>query len=397
MLATVQIPALNRDPFSEENLRDPYPLQNEMREAGPVVWLPRYDVFATARYAEISLILNDWKTFCSSAGIGLANFRKEKPWRPPSLVLEADPPEHTAARAILTRALAPAPLRGLREMFTREAQSHVERLLALGTFDAIKELAAGYPLKVFGDALGIAPDEREIILEYGNMSFNALGPRNAICLESMKNAESVSAWIMGRCQRNALSRDGLGAIIYQAVDQGEVSEQDAAMMVRSFLSAGIDTTVRAIGSGLYLFAQSPDQWQILRDDPSLARAAFEEILRLESPFQTAFRTTTKAVEVAGIAIPNDQKIMLSFAGGNRDPRKWDDPERFDIRRRTAGHLGFGAGIHGCLGQMLARLEVDILLTEMAKRISSIEVVETPEYLLNNTVRGFKKLVVRVSA
>lgn len=397
MLVANQVHTLDRDPFSEENLRDPYPLQNEMREAGALVWLPQYEVFATARYAEIASILSDWKTFCSSAGIGLANFKKEKPWRPPSLVLEADPPEHTAARAILSRALAPAPLRGLREMFTREAQCHVERLLDLGTFDAIKELAAGYPLKVFGDALGIAPDQREIILEYGNMSFNALGPRNAICVESMKNAESVSAWIMGRCRRDALSRDGLGAIIYQAVDQGEVSAEDGAMMVRSFLSAGIDTTVRAIGSALYLFAQSPDQWRLLRSDLSLARAAFEETLRLESPFQTAFRTTARVTEVAGLALPNDQKIMLSFAGGNRDPRKWEDPERFDIRRRTAGHLGFGAGIHGCLGQMLARLEVEILLTETARRISSIEIVEAPEYLLNNTVRGFKTLIVRVSA
>jgi cytochrome P450 len=165
-------------------------------------------------------------------------------------------------------------------------------------------------------------------------------------------------------------------------------------MVRSFLSAGIDTTVRAIGSGLYCFAQSPDQWQLLRDDQSLARPAFEEILRCESPFQIVFRTTTEPVELAGTRLPADQKILLSLGGGNRDPRKWDDPDRFDIRRRTAGHLGFGAGIHGCLGQMLARLEVEVLLTAMAKRVAAIEVLEPPEYLLNNTVRGFSRLVVR---
>lgn len=388
---------LDIDPFDERNLLDPFPYQEQIRETAPFVWLSKYGVWATARHQEATAVLTDWKRFCSSAGVGLANFKTEKPWRPPSLVLEHDPPAHTFARAILSRALAPAPLRKLRAQFEREAEKQAARLLELGTFDAIAELATGYPLKVFGDAIGIATDEREIILEYGNMSFNAMGPRNRLAQESLKREREVTAWIMGRCQRAALTSDGLGAIIYQAVDEGEVSEEQGAMLVRSFLSAGIDTTVRTIGTGLYWFAREPQQWQLLRARPELVRPAIEEILRIESPFQTVFRTTAAPTEISGVQMQADQKILISIGGGNRDTRKWPDADKFDIVRGAAGHLGFGAGIHGCLGQMLARLEIEVLLAAVARKVRTIELAGKPDYLLNNTVRGFGRLPVRFGA
>jgi len=124
-----------------------------------------------------------------------------------------------------------------------------------------------------------------------------------------------------------------------------------------------------------------------------ARPAFDEILRWESPIQTFFRTTTKPVTLGGTAIPADAKVLLFLAAANRDPRKWDAPERFDIRRRAAGHVAFGAGIHLCVGQMLARLEAEMILTALAARVARIELAGAPQRKLSNSLRQFARLPV----
>jgi 4-methoxybenzoate monooxygenase (O-demethylating) len=392
--AVTDTPVIDIDPFDESVLLQPEPFQEALREAGDFVWLSAYGVYATGRYNQVADILRDWQTYSSEGGVGLANFHKEKPWRPPSLVLEHDPPEHTRARAVLMRALTPVALRRLRDGFAREAKAHVSRLLEIGRFDAIRELAEGYPLKVFGDAVGITAHDRHYLLDYGNMSFNAMGPRNAICLESMKNQNSIVAWIMAQCARGALDPDGLGMIMYAAADEGAVTEEEAGMLVRSFLSAGVDTTVRAVGGALEAMARNPAQWQILHSDPTLARAAVEEAIRYASPFQTVFRTTAVPVEKEGLHIGAGEKIMLSIAAANHDPRKWDRPNEYDIRRKTIGHVGFGAGIHSCAGQMLARFEMEALFEEMARQISSIEIDGETAYAPNNTTRGLSRLPLR---
>ena len=392
--AVTDTPVIDIDPFDESVLLQPEPFQEALREAGDFVWLSAYGVYATGRYNQVADILRDWQTYSSEGGVGLANFHKEKPWRPPSLVLEHDPPEHTRARTVLMRALTPVALRRLRDGFAREAKAHVSRLLEIGRFDAIRELAEGYPLKVFGDAVGITAHDRHYLLDYGNMSFNAMGPRNAICLESMKNQNSIVAWIMAQCARGALDPDGLGMIMYAAADEGAVTEEEAGMLVRSFLSAGVDTTVRAVGGALEAMARNPAQWQILHSDPTLARAAVEEAIRYASPFQTVFRTTAVPVEKEGLHIGAGEKIMLSIAAANHDPRKWDRPNEYDIRRKTIGHVGFGAGIHSCAGQMLARFEMEALFEEMARQISSIEIDGETAYAPNNTTRGLSRLPLR---
>ena len=388
-------PVINVDPFDEAILLDPEPFQRALRNAGDFAWLSAYGVWATGRYEHVAEILRDWQTYSSAGGVGLANFHKEKPWRPPSLVLEHDPPQHTRARSVLMRGLTPVALRRLREGFAREAKVQVERLLQMGRFEAIGELAEGYPLKVFGDAVGITATERHRLLEYGNMSFNAMGPRNALCLELMKDEEAIVAWIMAQCARSALDPDGLGMIMYAAADEGAVSEDEAGMLVRSFLSAGVDTTVRAVGGALEAMARNPAQWQILRADPSLARAAVEEAIRYTSPFQTVFRTTSVPVELQNLKIGASEKIMLSIAAANHDPRKWERPNEYDIRRKTIGHVGFGAGIHSCAGQMLARIEMEALFEELARRVSSIEIDGETAYAPNNTTRGLSRLPLRV--
>jgi cytochrome P450 len=390
-------PALDIDPFSREFLADPYPEHERLRETGPLLWLEKYDVVAMARYAEVQAALHDWRTFCSSRGVGLADFSRETPWRPPSLVLEADPPLHTRTRGVLTTVLSRGALERFREPFTVRAEALVEEALGRGTIDAVRDLAEAFPLSVFPDAIGLRTDGRENLLPYGNMAFNAFGPRNALFEESFADAGPVAGWIQAQCRRDALHAEGIGRQVYQAADAAVVSEEEAGLLVRSLLTAGLDTTIFGLGAALWCFAQFPEQWQALRANPRLVRGAFEEVIRYVSPVQTFFRTTTAAVDVAGTPIPEGQKVLLFLAAANRDPRQWPAPDRFDIGRKTLGHVGFGYGIHACVGQMVARMEAEILLTAIASRVAAIEPAGEPVWRLNNTLRGLDRLPVRLHA
>ena len=391
-------PVSTVDPFSHPFLRDPYPHHTRLREAGPVVWLEQYGIWAMARHQEVRDALTDWQTYCSSAGVGLSDFRKEPkepPWRPPSIILEADPPLHTRTRAVLTRILSPAAINTLRATFEREAELLVIRLVEQREFDGVADLAEAYPLKVFPDAVGISEEGRENLLPYGSMVFNSFGPRNDLFDHAMANAGPVRDWIMSKCSRAALASGGLGMQIFEAVDSGELTEPEAGMLVRSFLSAGIDTTVYGLGNALHCFASYPEQWTILRENPNLVRGAFEEVLRFEAPVQTFFRTTTRAVEVSGVGIGDGEKVLLFLAAANRDPRRWDRPDRFDVRRRATGHMTFGTGIHGCVGQAVARLESEAIFGALTKRVASFELTGEPERRLNNTLRGLDTLPLRI--
>jgi 4-methoxybenzoate monooxygenase (O-demethylating) len=392
---TVERPVSAIDPFSHAFLSDPYPHHEAMREAGPVVWLEQYGIWGMARHQEVRDALTDWQTYCSGAGVGLSDFRKEPPWRPPSIILEADPPLHTRTRAVLTRILSPAAINVLRETFAREAEALADRLVEQGEFDGIADLAEAYPLKVFPDAVGISEQGRENLLPYGSMVFNSFGPRNDLFDKAMANAGPVRDWITSKCSRAALAPDGLGMRIFDAVDTGELPEEEAGMLVRSFLSAGVDTTVYGLGNALYCFANYPQQWTILRENPNLIRGAFEEVLRFEAPLQTFFRTTTRAVDVGGVHIDEGEKVLLFFAAANRDPRRWDKPDTFDVQRRATGHMTFGTGIHGCVGQAVARLESEVLFGALARRIATFEITGTPRRRLNNTLRGLDILPLRI--
>src|SRR3984893_8420157 len=379
-------PTSSIDPFSHGFLDNPYPHHESLRETGPVVWLEHYGIWAMARHQEVRDALTDFQTYCSGAGVGLSDFRKEPPWRPPSIILEADPPLHTRTRAVLTRILSPGAIKILRETFEREAELLVARLVEQREFDGVADLAEAYPLKVFPDAVGISGEGRENLLPYGSMVFNSFGPRNDLFNAAMANAGPVRDWIMSKCSRGALKPGGLGMQIFDAVDAGELSEDEAGMLVRSFLSAGIDTTVYGLGNALYCLARYPAQWQALRENPALIRGAFEEVLRFEAPVQSFFRTTTKAVDVSGVGIGEGEKVLLFLAAANRDPRRWDRPDIFDVSRRAAGHMTFGTGIHGCVGQAVARLESEALFGALTKRVASFELSGEHPLRLNSTPR-----------
>jgi cytochrome P450 len=348
--------SLDDDPFGTEVLTDPYDFHRRLRDLGPVVYLPRYGAYAMGRFAEVRAGLTDWQTFASSRGVGVADFATEKPWRPPSLLLEADPPDHTAARGVMNSVISPRSVRALRQSFVRPAEEIADRLVAQGVFDAVTELAEIYPLQVFPDALGMPREGRENLLPYGALAFNAFGPDNELRRHAFAAAAPVQEWALAQCQREAPAPGGLGAEIWAAADRGEITTEQAPLLVRSLLSAGVDTTVYGLANTLYALASNPGQWEHLHAEPRLAKFVFDEALRWESPVQTFFRTTSREVEVAGTSISEGGKVLLFLGSANRDPRHWgDDAEQFDIRRRAAGHVAFGMGIHQCVGQPIARL------------------------------------------
>jgi cytochrome P450 len=192
-----------------------------------------------------------------------------------------------------------------------------------------------------------------------------------------------------------LSDDGFGAAIWAAADRGDITPAQAPLVVRSLLSAGVDTTVHGLSAVLYAFATNPDQWARLRQEPGLARVAFDEAVRWEPPVQTFFRTATADVQVGDVVVPDGRKILMFPAAANRDPRRWTDPDRFDLSRDPSGHVGFGFGLHQCVGQHVARLEAEALLTALAARVETLELAGPTVRHHNNTLRAWESIPLRV--
>jgi 4-methoxybenzoate monooxygenase (O-demethylating) len=392
---TPALPTNDTDPFCREILENPAEFHAQLREAGPVVYLPRYDVYALASYEHVRAALVDWQDFESGAGVGLSNFRCEKPWRPPSLLLEADPPRHDAPRRVLSGILGPRALRQLRGQWFAAAEELVGQVLAEAEFDAVPALAEAFPLRVFPDAVGIRREGRENLLPYGNFAFNAFGPHNDLVTEAAPEMPRWARWVNAQCARDALSDDGFGAQIWAAADRGDITHDQAPLVVRSLLTAGVDTTVHGLAAVLYAFATYPDQWERLRAEPQLARVSFDEAVRWQSPVQTFFRTTTTDARVAEVTVPAGKKILMFLAAANRDPRRWDRPDVFDLGRDPSGHVGFGMGIHQCVGQHVARLEAEALLTALARRVARFHLTGPPQRHPNNTLRAWDSLPIRV--
>lgn len=215
------------------------------------------------------------------------------------------------------------------------------RLVARRDFDAVTDLAQVFPTHVFPRALGVDADRPDDLLAYGAVSFNAIGPRNPRLVDSMTAVEGVLDWITGQCQRAALEEGSIGAAVHDAVGRAGLSDQDSGGLVRSLFSAGVDTTVSGLAFAVLNFARHPEQWELLRGDPALARTAFEETIRLESPVIGFYRTATTEVTIGDTSVPAGAKVLVFYAGANRDPHQFPDPDRFDIRRKVTGHLGYG--------------------------------------------------------
>ena len=385
------------DPFSPEFRSDPFTPYAQLRELAPIVWLNRHDIWVVSSYNHVREVLSDWKRFSNAGGGGIRNYFLEKPWRPPSLILEVDPPAHQRTRKVFMDVLSPARLQQLRPAFEAQADALIDEALERGTLDAIPDLTQRFPLTVFPDAVGMKPEDRSPMLAYGSMVFGGFGPSTPWYEELMKQAPEVSAWIMARCQRDTLAPDGIGAAIYAHADAGNIEEGEATLLVRSLLSAGVDTTIDSIGLCLRSLAEHPEQWARLRAEPELARAAFEEATRYDSSSQSLFRTTREAFEFAGVPLGKHQKVLVLIGSAGRDAAKWANPDSFDITRRvTASQIGYGAGPHSCVAQMMARLEAEVFFRALARKVQDIEIVGPPTLRLNPGLRGLSSLPLRLT-
>ena len=385
------------DPWSEKYCHSPERFFDELRAMPPVFPLTKYDCWGVAQYGYASEVLSDPVVFSSAGGSALANFFKEKPWRQPSLLLETDPPEHTVNRRVITRAMSPKAIRDLKGRFDSEAQNLIDRVSRLDVVDGVADIADVYPLKVFPDSVGLrlSDDEREALLIYGQMVMAGMGPETELSRSLSAHAPRVLPLIEQKCRRDALEEGGFGAAIYDAVDEGLVNEEDASLIVRSFLSAGLDTTRNALALMINLLAQNPDAYNRLREDRSLIRNAFDEMLRLDGPAPFIFRTTSREVNFHGVNIPKHEKIMIFIGAANTDPAHWENADSYDIGRQTRGHLGFGAGIHGCVGQMVARMEGESVVNSLLDRFTRIEPAGPGVRSLVGGIRGFGTLPVRL--
>lgn len=391
------VPAWDVDPYDTGILREPAGYYAELRSKGPFAYIPRYAILACGRYEETKEVFSDHTRFVSSRGVGLQDFSLEEPWRPPSIVLEVDPPYHTKTRTVIARALSPKAVAQLKQDFRAAADALVDELLEKGSFEAVEELAETFPVRVFPRAVGLKQADRRRLVDYGAMVFNALGPDNALRKNAMAGASDIVPWITEQCRRENLQPDGFGATIYAAADSGEITEQEAGMLVRSLLSAGVDTTVTGLGNALWCLATNPREFERLKADPKLARPAFEETLRFTSPVHSFCRTAQADTQVAGVTIEKDTKILCVLGSANLDEEHWPEADRFDITRRATGHLAFGTGIHGCVGQNVARAEAEAVLGAIAEKVDAIELEGEPVWRPNNAVHALDRMNLRFRA
>jgi 4-methoxybenzoate monooxygenase (O-demethylating) len=390
----VDICITDADPFSAAAVRDARAVDDGLRELAPAVKLKRENITLLGRYEHVSAGLRDWKTFSSTS----------RPWHDPNsvrpeLLLTDDPPKHTAVRAVVAAALSPLALSRMGETFRADAEALVIGLKEKSgsVIDAAAEITRPFVYKVLPDLLGIPLEGRENMYAFGNMVWATMGPANELFHAAMQGTRHVIEWAERCCSREHLAPGSLGMQMFAAADRGEITQDEAKLLVGILLSAAADTTVMTLANAIRAFALFPGQYQLVRADASLVRRAFEESLRWDSPSRMAGRIAMRDVEIAGAVIPAGERCGLMFAAANRDPRKWDRPDEFDVRRDNRGHLGWGYGVHACVGRILAGLEADALLGAVAKHIQSFEAAGEPEPWMTTIGHGPETLPVRFTA
>jgi 4-methoxybenzoate monooxygenase (O-demethylating) len=387
------IPVLDEDIFSHDSVRHARAVDDRVREMAPVVRLGREDIVVIGRFSHVSSALADWRSFSS----------RSRPWHDPAsvrpeILLTDDPPRHTEVRVVIANALSPKALNRMSHAFAREAELVVDRVLAGdGELDAVSSICRPFVYKVLPDLLGLPHAGREHMEAFGHMVWATMGPMNELFREAMIGSEPVLAWVEECCDRENLDPDGLGMAMFHAADRGEITHAEAKLLVQILLSAAADTTVMTLATAIRAFCEFPDQYHALRQNPSMTRTAFDESLRWDSPSRMAGRITTRDVAIEGHTIPAGTRCGLLFAAANRDPRKWPDPDRFDIGRELRGQVGWGAGVHMCVGRTLAQLEADAMLGAMLSKIQRFEATGDPEPWMTTIGHGPAKLPVRVVA
>ncbi|TCU76642.1 cytochrome P450 [Bradyrhizobium sp. R2.2-H] len=384
-------PIYDVDLYSDEVLRDPYPHYKALRELGAVVWLPRNGLHAVARFEDVRAALRNPAVFSSAQGVA-ANDHVNTISR--GTTLASDAPLHDRLRAIIAAPLLPRALEEIAPEIRTEARRLVDELVDRGQFDAVSDLAQHLPLTIVSKLVGLEDHGRSSMLRWAAATFNVLGSMNARACTALRDVQEMRAYLGGDEIRSRLRPGSWGDRIFAAADRGEVEPERCPVLMRDYLGPSLDTTIFATANLVLLFGRHPAQWGLVRNDPPLIPNAINEALRLESPVRGFTRHLAADATIGGLTIPRESRLLLLYASANRDERKWQDPERFDVKRRANDHLGFGNGTHMCAGLHLARLEMTALLEVLVERVAGFEIGE-PVLALNNVLRGLASLPVRV--
>jgi len=359
------VPDYPLDIFTPDAVRNAREVDDALRETAPVVRL-HDGVMMIARHEHVTKGLLDWQTFSSAS----------RPWHDPNsprpeILLTDDPPRHTQVRKVVADALSPRALERVKGIFAAAAEDFVRELREREdeNVDAVGDITQAYIFRVLPDILGLPQEGRHHMHGFSQMVWATMGPPGELFDEAMSHDFSaVIEWLETTCERDAIDPEGIGAEFFRAADRGQVTMAEAKLLLQTVLSAGADTTYLTMANAIRAWALFPDQYAKLREEPKLLRNAFDESLRWDSPSRMAGRIATRDVEIDDYVIPAGTRCGLMFAAANRDPRFWDRPEAYLIERDTKHSLGWGYGVHGCVGRVLAQMEATALLGTLVREV-----------------------------
>ncbi|MET0453525.1 MAG: cytochrome P450 [Mycobacterium sp.] len=380
------------DLFSDEVLDTPYQAFSILRDEAPAVWLSRLNSWAVPRYDGVRDVLGNWERYSAAKGVGLNDQVNDMSI---DTVLASDPPLHDTLRGVLAESLSPRAIRSLSDQIRSRADELVAALAQEGSFDAVAQLAQVFPPSIVADLLGIPESVRPRLLPWGDAMFNSLGPANGRMTASMPALAEMFQWAHS-VHPEELAEGSMGRAVYEAADAGRIERAHAPQLLAAYTAAAMDTTVNSIGSAIWLFSRFQDQWDAVKADRSLIPAAFNEVLRVESPVHYFTRVATDDNDIDGVRIGAGDRVLIMYGSANRDERHYGDTAAdFDITRDASDHVGFGYGLHACAGQAFARMEAHALLGALADRVERFDVVGPVVRHLNNTVRGLESLPVSI--
>lgn len=314
------------------------------------------------------------------------------------MMIQMDNPKHARLRALVTSGFTPATLAKLEEDVRTLTSQILDGVADLSTFDFVEKVARELPLQVICSIVGVPQEDRAQLIEW--LDKGIAEPSEGVIAADYYRKVRDYGLKLAQDKRRQPTDDILSIIAQARLDDhetGQLSDRELALFFVLLFSAGSETTRSAIGGAMLAFIQHPDQLQRLRHEPGIMRWALEEIVRWTSPTVYKRRTTMSEVEIAGQRIQADQKVTIWEMSANRDATKFDEPFRFDIGRKPNRHIGFGAGVHFCLGANLARMEIRCMIEELMRRYSDFELAGAPEWTPSNRLLGIKHLPVRMTA
>ncbi len=384
------------DPYSYELDLDPYPVYEQLREHAPAYYNERLDFWALSRFEDVLDASIDWETYSSAQGTVLELMDKPQPG---PLIIFMDPPRQTRLRNLVSKAFTPRRIAELEPQIREIAVGYLDRLVGRARFDIVKEFTAKLPMDVISALLGIPPADRDSVRAWSNgVLHRDPGDPNPPPSAIESGAKLFGYFGEALEERRRRPREDMMTALVEAELRGEdgapgrLTDNELRGFFGLLATAGNETVTKLLATAFYWLWRNPDQRKLLVEDATRIPGAVEETLRYDPPSQYQGRTLTREVELHGLKLPEGARVMLLTGATGRDPRKFPDPERYDVQREIDFHLGFGHGQHICLGASLARLESRIALEEFCRRFPEYEVApDGIERMHSSNVRGFSGL------